>query len=139
MGAGVRHVLRDALIPVEDGDGTAFRVFDYIVSYVDEAGKEIDPTTPTIPEATWDFVIEWVDPDDAFAVGLASYARGEAQIAEKALRKATQGSPKVAGGAAFDLGGLLLQQGTRRAWAAAYRQAMSSGVPVPGLAGQQTT
>jgi hypothetical protein len=96
------------LRPVDDGSGgQGYVVFDYLVAAVKR-----NPDAYPVPNATWQLLVEDLDPEEAWNVGTAAYRAKLPRIAERAFRIGTRASrADLRGNAAHGLANVLLDAG----------------------------
>jgi Flp pilus assembly protein TadD len=110
------------LTAVEEKGVRAFEVFDFIVSYIDQADGGFAPDGGAIPEETWTLALERVTPEEAYSVSLTANTRNNPTVAERAARKALDAPAQIAGAAASNLGFFLQQHGDLKGAEAAWRR-----------------
>ena len=82
---------------VKGGVKRAFKVFDYIVDYIDTKGEEIDPSARTVPDTTWDIVVNRSSSEDALFIGMTSYSRGQSSSHGASLEEGSDSSAPSGG------------------------------------------
>ncbi|WP_133878332.1 tetratricopeptide repeat protein [Paractinoplanes brasiliensis] len=110
------------------GVSGGWQVLGYVAA-ADDGENLIPPRR--IPSQLWTEILTRATPEDAAAIGVNAYLRGEAEVAVQALRKAALSGHPDAPFAAVALGIVLSEQGDRQGAKEAYQMAQANGV-VPG-------